>query len=112
MLRTTGTYLLVAILLCFASTQILSAQDTGTLTGLVTNASGAPVPQANITVKNNATGMSQSVIANQNGNFTVPNLAPGTYTVSVELTGYRRLSQDGVEVVAGQPVKLSLGMQA
>ena len=107
-----STYLLVMIALSLVTTLQLWAQDTGTLTGTVANASGAAVAQANVTVKSNATGMSQSVITDQSGGFTVPNLAPGTYTVSVEVAGYRRLSQENVQIVAGQPVKLMLGMQA
>src|SRR4029077_19425562 len=78
----------------------------------VTNASGAAVAQANVTVKSSATGMSQSVITDTSGRFTVPNLAPGTYTVSVEVVGYRRLAQENVQVMAGQPVRLSLGMES
>lgn len=70
------------------------------------------MPQANVTVKSNSTGMSQSVVTDQTGRFTVPNLAPGTYTVSVEVVGFRRLSQDNVQVIAGQPVRLSLGMES
>ncbi|HEY3841006.1 MAG TPA: TonB-dependent receptor [Bryobacteraceae bacterium] len=97
--------------LIFGAFQLFS-QETGTLNGTVTNAAGAGVPQANVTVKNNGTGLSQSVITNQSGGFMVANLPPGTYTVSVEITGYRRLSQENVQVVAGQPIRLTLGMEA
>jgi Carboxypeptidase regulatory-like domain len=112
MLKSKTTYLVVTLLLSLFTTIQLWGQDSGTLTGTVTNASGSAVPQANVTVKNNDTGMSQSVITNQSGGFTITNLAPGTYTVSVEVTGYRRLSQENVQIVAGQPVRLTLGMQA
>ena len=84
----------------------------GTLTGSVTNASGVAVPQANITIKSNSSGFSQSVITDGSGNFTVSNLPPGAYTVSVEVSGYKRLSQENVQIVAGQPVRLTLGVQA
>ena len=39
------------------------------------------------------------------------NLAPGSYTVTVEVTGYRRLSTENVQIAAGQPIKLTLGLQ-
>jgi hypothetical protein len=83
----------------------------GTLTGTVTNASGSPVPQANITIKNDATGYSQSVVTDQSGGFTVTNLPPGTYTVSVEVTGYGPLIRQNVQVAVGEPLKLSLGVE-
>jgi len=100
------------ILLSLVGTLQLFGQDTGRLTGTVTNASGAAVPQANVTIKNTASGMSQSVITDAAGGFSVPNLIPGTYSVSVEVTGYRRLTQDSVQVTVGQPVNITLGMQA
>lgn len=106
------TYLVVMIALSLVTGIQAWGQDTGTLTGTVTNASGAAIAQANVTVKSSAAGMSQSVITNQSGGFSVPNLAPGSYTVTVEVTGYRRLSQDNVQITAGQPVRLALGMQA
>ncbi len=90
----------------------LMGQEVGTLTGTVTNAAGAAVPQANITIKSNSTGFSQSVITDASGNFTVSNLPHGVYTVTVEVSGYKRLSQENVQIMAGQPVKLTLGVQA
>jgi hypothetical protein len=113
MLKSKVTYLVVtSILSLFFTALQLCGQNTGTLSGTVTNAAGAGVPQANVAVKNNATGMSQSVITDQNGSFTVANLPTGSYTVSVEVTGYRRLSQDNVQIMAGQPIRLTLGMEA
>jgi len=111
MLKHKATCFLVAAILSLLSAVQLIGQDTGTLTGTVKNASGAPVPQANVTIKSNSTGMSQSVVTDQSGGFRVANLVPGTYTVSVEVTGYRRLSTESVQIMAGQPMTLSLGMQ-
>jgi hypothetical protein len=111
MFRIKATYLVVTFLLSLI-TMNLSGQDAGTLNGTVTNSSGAAVPQANIVIKNNATGMSQNIITDQNGSFTFANLQPGTYTVIVEVTGYRRLSRNDVNIVLGQPVRLTLGMEA
>ncbi len=112
MLKKKATYLLVTVILSLVSGIHLMGQDTGTLTGKVTNASGAAVPQANVTVKNNDTGLSQSVVTDASGGFSVANLPPGMYTVSVETTGYRRLSTESVQIIAGKPMNISLGMQA
>ena len=103
--------ILLFLLLSSLTMPHLWGQNTGALTGTVTSPSGAPIPQATITLRSTAIGSSQSVITDQNGSFTVANLAPGTYMVTVEVTGYRRLSQDNVQVAAGEPVHLTLGMQ-
>jgi hypothetical protein len=112
MYKSKAAFLAITIFLALITSVQLCGQDTGTLTGTVTNASGAAVAQASVTVKNNGTGFTQSVVTDQSGGFTVANLMPGTYTVSVEVTGYRRLSEENVQIAAGQPVKLTLGMQA
>ena len=93
------------------TTMQLFGQSTGTLTGTVTDASGVAITQANVTIKNDASGLSQSVVTNSSGGFVVSNLPPGTYTVGVEMTGYGPLTRENVQIAAGQPVKLTLGMQ-
>src|SRR5580704_8191897 len=103
-------YLLTFVALFFAALSQLMGQDVGTLTGTVTNAAGAAVPQANISIKSNSSGFSQSVITDASGNFTISNLPPGTYTVTVEVSGFKRLSQENVQILAGQPVRLTLGV--
>src|SRR5581483_11157220 len=104
MLKNKPTNLVVSIFLALITLQ-LWGQNTGTLTGTVTDASGSAVPQANVTVKNDA-GFSQSVITDSSGNFTVSNLPPGTYNVTVEVTGYGPLTRQGVQVAVGQPIRL------
>lgn len=105
-------YLLVFTALFLVTLTQLMGQNVGTLKGTVTNAAGAAVPQANITIRSNSSGFSQSVITDATGNFTISNLPPGTYNVSVEVSGYKRLSQENVQIAAGQPVRLTLGVQA
>ena len=87
------------------------AQDTGTLTGKITAADGSPVPSASITVTD-STGQARSAVSAQDGTFSVNNLPPGTYRVDAEGPGFKRRSQDNVQVTAGTPVNLQLGMQA
>jgi len=62
---------------------------TSTLSGTVLDASGAVVPGATITAKDNATGAVFTSVSGANGAFTIPAMPPGTYTVNVELLGFK-----------------------
>lgn len=101
-----GVYSLCTVFLLLAF-----GQNTGTLSGKITAPDGRPVPSASVTVTDQS-GQARSAISAQDGTFTVSNLAPGTYRVDVEVPGFRRLSQENVQVAAGAPLNLQLGMEA
>src|SRR5688572_23874978 len=86
-------------LLSFLFLTALAAAQTPSapLTGGVVDVSGATLPGAAVTV---ATGNSagRTVFTNASGVFTVANLAPGTYRVTVELAGFRPAARDAVTV--------------
>ena len=64
--------------------------NTGTILGTVTDPSGAVVPGAMVTATNVATGISKEFETNADGSYRIGYLIPGTYEVSVELTGFKR----------------------
>jgi hypothetical protein len=67
----------------------ISAQTTfGSITGVVTDPSGAAVPSAQITVVNQDTGLTRHQTTAVTGVYTVPDLAPGTYRVRFEGKGF------------------------
>jgi hypothetical protein len=69
---------------------------TGEIAGTVYDPSGGVVPNASITVKNAATSFDRQLISNQNGQFSVPSLAAGTYEMRVEAPGFHTLSVKAV----------------
>ncbi len=71
---------------------------TATLTGTVTDTSGATVPQANVTATETTTGVSRSTVTSANGVYTLPFLNPGTYRVDVEKAGFKKFSRDAIEL--------------
>ena len=86
----------VLLALCAAP---VSAQDfRGSIIGRVNDSSGARLPGATVTATNTATNVGSRTTTNGDGNYSVLYLTPGTYTVAVELAGFRRVVREGVEV--------------
>src|SRR5581483_7131685 len=82
-------FLGLAALLTFSIAPPTHAQVTGaTISGTVTDPSGAAVPNATVTAKNNGTGVTNSAKTNADGFYTIPNLLPGTYDVTTTASGF------------------------
>ena len=82
------------LLACHAGAQ----SDNSALSGGITDASGALITKAKVTVVNNATKAEQVVFSNESGNFTLPDIEPGNYTVRVERSGFQSLTLNDVRV--------------
>ncbi|HZI62593.1 MAG TPA: carboxypeptidase-like regulatory domain-containing protein, partial [Pyrinomonadaceae bacterium] len=96
--------LLTLMFLCFAAPAAMAQTGTvGTLTGVVTDPNGANLPGVSVVVKNLATEATRTAITNGDGHWTLPGLPVGTYEVSYEITGFKRLVRDRVEVEASVP---------
>ena len=72
------------------------AQNTGTITGTVTDQANAVLPNANVTVTNQNTGVAVAVTTNGEGAFVVTPLNPATYKVTVEAAGFRQYIQENI----------------
>ena len=87
------------------------AQETrGTIQGTVRDAQGV-VPGANVTITSLDTQASQQLITNGSGYFEAPLLQPGTYQVTVAMTGFKTLSQTGLVLAVGQQLSLALRIE-
>jgi hypothetical protein len=80
--------ILSVIFLVIAGTIAAYSQSTATLSGTVTDPSGAVVPQAQVTVHNLSTSLDRQVTSDSAGNYTVPSLQPGNYAVTVRASGF------------------------
>ena len=87
----------------------LAQETTGTLQGHVVDAQGLSVPGASVGATG-PQGMKSTVTAGD-GRFSIPFLTPGTYTVRVELQGFRAAEQKDVSVALGQSVDLTLKLE-
>lgn len=91
---------LLVLLLCAQAPQMLAQAVFGSILGTVTDASGAAIPNATVTVTDVAKGISQKVQTNSSGNYRIDRLIPDKYTVKVTAEGFSAAETDGVEVVA------------
>ena len=78
------------MLLFFAPSSGVAQTSFGTITGIIRDSSGAVLPDANITVTNEQTGISRQATTDSNGAYTVPSLPPAVYTVTAELKGFKK----------------------
>jgi hypothetical protein len=98
--------------ICLWLSATASAQFTASIQGTVTDASGAVVSGATVTVTNKETGKSQQVTTSDNGFYRVSGLAPGRYTLSAELTGFKRKVVEEIIVSAEAPQGVDLVLEA
>ena len=92
----------------FGAVPMFAQFDTGTITGTVTDASGALVAHAAITVRNEGTGIQKSLTSDQSGNFVASSLPYGTYVVAVNASGFAESKSQPVILNVGSTIKLNL----
>src|SRR5713226_1786497 len=93
--------LTLSLMLSPTALQSQSASATGRLEGIVTDSTGAAVPGADITVRNQNTGISTTLQSAAEGDFTFLYLDPGTYEVSIQKAGFNKLVLKDITVTVG-----------
>ena len=104
-----GSFVVIVV---FALSISVAAQETrGSITGRVTDANGASIPNARVTVTNLDTNIAPSVTTNQDGDYTIPYLLSGRYRLIVEASGFKRTQRENVEVQIGDKLGLDLQLE-
>jgi hypothetical protein len=80
----------------------LYAQAVGSITGVVTDPSGAVIPGAKVTATRVETGVSQSTLTSSAGTYTIPRLVVGTYNVNAEASGFKTGAAGGITLDVAQ----------
>src|SRR3569833_3292 len=88
--------------LLLSSAVYAQTAGTATLLGNITDTSGAAVAGAKVSVVNPETQATLATMSTSDGAYQVPYLAPGTYTVSVESSGFKRYIREGLVVRTGE----------
>jgi hypothetical protein len=103
-------YLSVLLALILASVPLVAQKITGDISGDVTDSSGAVLPNATVTVKSAATGLTRSATTTSSGSYRVTDLPIGAYTVGVSAQGFKNMNQR-VQVVSNAVVRASFRME-
>lgn len=83
---------------------LLAQSDRGIITGTVTDTQGAVIPGASVVATHVNTNATFTTATTSTGNYTIPSVPPGTYSVRVEMQGFKAFQRSGVIVIAGGTV--------
>jgi len=85
---------------------------TGTILGTITDTSGAVMPNVSVIVTNTATNISSKTLTSSSGDYTVPDLKPGTYTVTATAPGFETTIAQSFTLAVDQKVRINLSLRA
>src|ERR1041384_2073522 len=106
---------LLTVLTCIVVLTILVvpafSQSNGTLKGIIKDSTGAILPGATITLTNKSTGVTSETISTEAGAYSFVFLQPATYSVSVDLPGFRRLIRDNITVRVAETVVIDVQLE-
>jgi len=98
-------FLVIGLLVLVSSIVALAQSSTGRLTGTVSTPDGV-LPGATVTATDNGTGREQTIVTNESGIFTFPQLDPGTYTVKITASGFKTFIANEVKIDVGREYTL------
>lgn len=101
----------VGVVCVFLTAFPAAAQQRGSISGAISDADGLVLPGVTVTVTEQGTGFSRTVITAETGAYTIPNLDPGVYTMTAELPGFAPIRQQNVTLTAGSALTLDVRMQ-
>jgi hypothetical protein len=91
---------------------VLFAQaELATVTGVVTDSASAVMPGVKVTVRNTDTDISRTIVTNQDGYFTIPELPAGPYELTVEQAGFHTYRETGITLETGQTLRTDVKLQ-
>ena len=105
-------WLFVAVVLVIAGGAAPAFAQNAQITGTLTDQSGGVLPGVTVTAKNQDTGLTRTAISEAEGNYRVPALPPGRYTVTAELQGFNIESRTDLVLVIDQTATLDLTLSA
>src|SRR5207249_9697320 len=90
---------------------VLGQALSGTIVGTVTDSTGALVPGVSVTLTNEGTRFTRTVISNENGRYVAYSFPPGSISVTAEQPGFQKLIRKGIVLTAADTVTVDLQLQ-
>jgi hypothetical protein len=109
-MRRTGLGVVFSLLALILVPAIAAQQTTGSIQGTVSDAGGAVVAAATVTVVSDDTGYTRTVTSGGDGIYAFQELSPGRYHVTVKKEGFKTAEQTGIELHVGSPVVLNVSL--
>src|SRR5690242_16985684 len=103
--------LLVIVALSCACGAAMAQEFRGAIAGRVTEANGAAIASAQVTITNTATNSATNVATDDSGEYRALYLPPGPYTLTVEAKGFKKAIRRGIEVRVGDKLELNVAME-
>src|SRR5207247_11471515 len=103
--------LLCSLWLAIAGGPASAQIGTATISGNVADSSGAVVIGAAVTVVNNATGFRRKTVSSELGQYNLPGLTPGSYSLSVEFPGFRRSERKDITLQVDQNARIDVSLE-
>jgi hypothetical protein len=100
-----------ALLVFVLAASAVGQETRGAIQGRVTDPSGATVAGAQVRAANAATGVEVTAVTNESGSYALPYLLPGNYTVSVQVTGFKKSIRNGIELRINDRVDVDFELQ-
>ena len=104
-------YLAFALLLTLFVAAGGRAQSTGSMTGTVSDSSGAAIPDATVAVTNTGTAQTRTVQTNASGVFSFPDLPIGSYTMQISKAGFATQKRSATELLTGQTIGIDVTLK-
>ena len=108
---TTSLATVLALLLTLSPFTLRAQVVGGTISGKITDASGAAISGAKVSIRNVATDVSTTTTTNAQGIYSVPNLLPGDYEARISMTGFETSVQKEITVAVGSQMALNFTMK-
>ena len=101
----------LSLLVLTGAIAVLNGQNTGTITGIATDPSGAAIPNVKVLVVQLDTNFESRAVTNAEGLYRVQSLQPGTYSVTFESGGFKRMIRDNIILRVGDVMPVDAAMQ-
>src|SRR6516162_2795852 len=101
----------VTLAVLLLSSALFAQANFGRILGTVTDQTGAVLPGAVVTIIDTERGVARSLVTDRAGEYNAPNLIPGTYTIRVEVPGFKRLDRQNILLEVGTEVRVDLTPQ-